>query len=548
MDADRRDRGEEVEVVTPCGVLVGERAPDGQTVSFKGIAYAQPPVGALRWRRPAPAPAWTGRRQAKAFGPAAMQPRLPDDAFYADTPTSMSEDCLSLNVWAPAMAEQAPVIVWLHGGALVFGSGGNPRYDGARLARLGVVVVTINYWLGVFGYFAHPELSNESQEGVSGNYGTLDQIEALRWVRQNIAAFGGDPDTVTLMGQSAGGLSVAHLMASPLSRGLFHRAIAMSAHLPAMPALTASVLGQPSAEAIGMDFGAKSGAASLEALRALPAQALLEAAAETGFVPEGAVDGWVHPAQIFDTFAAGGQARVPLIVGFTSDETRSFGGLGFLPQAPDSPATYAALVRRLYQDLAARYLAQYPARYPGRALHAAVRDGVYGRAALRFAGDHAASGAPTYLYAFQHVYPSAEERGLGAFHSCDVPFVFGNVGPAAVAPRNWPSPPRRADDVALSDAVMAYWTAFARDGRPDAPGLPAWTACASPSGDYMAFVDGRARPSRHVQPGMFELQEDIVARRRAAGLAWWRWENIGLCLQGVNTPCQAAQAKKEIKP
>lgn len=540
MNEGPQGAGVEVEVATPRGLLVGERAADGQTVSFKGIGYARPPVGALRWRPPVTAPGWAGRRQAKAIGPAAMQLRLSDDAFYADNPPSMSEDCLTLNVWGPAAATQAPVMVWIHGGNLVFGSGGNPRYDGAALARLGVVMVTINYRLGVFGYFAHPELSAETPMGVSGNYGTLDQIEALRWVRDNVAAFGGDPDNVTIFGQSAGGLSVTHLMTSPLSRGLFHRAIAMSAHLPAMPELKAPTLGQPSAEANGVAFGARAKANNLAELRAMPPQALLETIAETGFVAEGTVDGWVHPAQVFDTFAAGGQAKVPLIIGFTNDETRSFGGQGFLPQPPDDPAAYKALIRRLYGDLSERYLAQYPPADPAGAMHDAARDGFYGRATLRIARDHAASGAATYLYAFRHVYPSASEMGVRAFHSSDVPFVFGNVGPAAIAPPNWPSPPRSADDVALSGAIMAYWTAFARGGRPEAPGLPAWIASAAPSGDYMAFTVGRARPSHHLLPGMFELSEDIVASRRAAGLAWWRWANIGLCLQGVKAPGPAA--------
>lgn len=525
-----------VEVRTPRGALAGRRSSDGRSLTFRGVPYALPPVGELRWRAPVPTPSWSGVLDAHAFGPVAIQPRLNDDAFYADNPPLMSEDCLSLNIWAPTGARGAPVMVWLHGGNLVFGAGSNARYDGMALSRLGVIVVTINYRLGVFGYFAHPALSAESRHGVSGNYGTLDQIEALRWVGENIAAFGGDPGKVTVFGQSAGALSVTQLMASPLARGLFHRAIAMSPYLPAMPQLKAETLGQLSAEELGEAFGDAAGAKSLADLRALDGQALLARSRETQFVIQGVIDGWVHPTQIFDTFATGAQTPVPLLIGFTGDETRSLGGQGFLPATPKSSTAYRALVRRLYGDLSERFLAQYPADDPDNSLHAATRDAFYARPAMRIARDHAANSAPTYLYAFQHTYRSATEMGVGAFHSSDVPFVFGNVGDKGIAPVNWPAPPRDATDLAVSDAMMAYWTAFARDGRPAASGLPDWPRYTGASGDYMRFAHGGAMPSRAFAPGMFELNEDIVAARRAANIAWWRWENMGLCLQGVNAP------------
>ena len=527
----------DVAVATPRGVLVGERAADGLTTSFKGVRYAEAPVGELRWRPPAPTGAWTGTREAKTYAPAAMQPTFPAEAFYATNPASMAEDCLSLNVWAPAGAKDVPVMVWIHGGNLIFGTGSLPHYDGSALASLGVVVVTINYRLGVFGYFSHPELSAESPHGASGNYGTLDQIEALRWVQDNIAAFGGDPGRVTIFGQSAGGLSVTHLMASPLARGLFHRAIAQSVYLPGIPELKAAALGVPSAEAVGQAFGERAGASTLVALRALGAEALLGAMLMNGFDTEAVVDGWVQPRQIFETFAAGEEARVPLIIGFTRDETRSFDGQGFLPAPPASAEDYEALVRRIYGSLRERYLAQYPSSDPVGGMYAAVRDGFYGHSVLQIAADHTRAGAPTYVYSFEHVYPSTVARKLGAFHSVDVPFAFGNVGPGAGAPVNWPRPvPDRAEDMAVSQAIMAYWTSFAREGRPESPGLPAWDRIEQPSGRYMAFRDGRAVPSEHLAPGMYALNSDIIAMKRGRGLPWWRWENLGLCLHGVNAP------------
>jgi para-nitrobenzyl esterase len=522
-------------VETPLGALVGERARDGRTASFKGIRYALPPVGDGRWRPPVPAGPWTGPLQAKAFGPAAMQSISPPDGFYADAPASMSEDCLSLNIWAPTIADRAPVMIWIHGGNLVAGTASSPRYDGAALARLGVVVVTINYRLGIFGYFAHPELSAESSDSVSGNYGTLDQIQALRWVRDNIQAFGGDPANVTIFGQSAGALSVTHLMASPLAHGLFHRAIAQSAYLPANPALKTPVFGLPPAEATGRRFGHDAGAPSLAALRALSADSLLTTAARSGFVAEAVIDGWVQPAQIAQTFASGKQSKTPLMIGFAGGEARSFDGLGYLPSIPASPEDYEHVVTILYGNLSDRYLSQYPASDPTAGMYDAVRDGYFGHSVLKLAKDHAVASLAVYLYYFDHVYPSAAARRLGAFHSSDVPFVFGNVGLDAIAPARWPRPPHGPEDLALSQTMQAYWTAFARAGRADVLGRPAW-AQFDESGAYMAFRGGRAVPSTGLLPGMFELFEDIIAMKRAAGVQWWKWSGIGLSIQEQAAP------------
>ena len=237
-------------VYAPAGAVRGI-AKDGLRV-FRGIPYAAPPVGPARWRPPAPMAPWSGVRDALDFGPACTQPGYRPGSIYKTDFNLQSEDCLTLNIWAPEDARGAPVFVWIHGGSLVRGASSEAMYDGAKLAELGLVVVSINYRLGIFGYLAHPQLSAESPDGISGNYGLLDQIAALRWVRRNIAAFGGDPANVTLAGQSAGALSVLYLMASPLARGLFARAIAQSAYMISTPELKEARFGEEPAEAIGV--------------------------------------------------------------------------------------------------------------------------------------------------------------------------------------------------------------------------------------------------------------------------------------------------------
>ena len=422
-------------------------------------------------------------------------------------------------------------MVFIHGGSLITGDGGSPRYDGSKLARKGVVVVTINYRLGVFGYFAHPELSAESPHGASGNYGTLDQIAALRWVRTNIAAFGGDPERVTVFGQSAGALSVSHLMTSPLAAGLFQRAIAQSLYMPAIPELRRSRLGLPAAEEAGRTFGRAHGAPTLADLRAMPADRLLTVAAanpnDVFGMTSAVVDGWVQTAQIYETFEAGRQAKVPFLSGFTSGEMKAFDA-GVLPPFPATPAEYEAHVRAAYGEMAPAYLRLYPAATPADSAQAAARDAFYGWAIERMLKLHVDAGQNAWLYYFDHVYPSAEARGVGAFHSSDVPFVFGNVGPGALAPRNWPSPPpARPEDIAMSDALMDYWTAFARTGRPDPAGRPAWPAFTGPDGGYMAFRAGQAAPSSGLLPEMFEVQDAHMRRLRADDRAW-TWINTGI--------------------
>jgi para-nitrobenzyl esterase len=506
-------------VQAPAGAVQGEAI--GDLNVYKGLPYAAPPTGWRRWRPPAEAPVWKGVRDATRFGPACYQPRSqPGSSIYASELGAMSEDCLSLNVWTPAKARKAPVLVWIHGGALVTGSSSEAVYDGAKLAGQGVVVVSINYRLGVLGWLAHPGLSAESREGVSGNYGLLDQIAALRWVKANIAAFGGDPENVTIAGESAGALSVMYLMAAPQARGLFAKAIAQSAYMISTPQLRAGAFGDYPAETVGTYVAYKLGAKDVAALRAMNPGELTGAAAKAGYAPFGTVDGRVLPRQLVDVFDLGEQARVPILAGFNSGEIRSLRMLA--PPAPADAGVYEAEVRKRYGDLADAYLKLYPSTDLAESVLATPRDALYGWTAERLVAKQTAAGAPGYLYLFDHAYPAAEAAGLHAFHASEIPYVFGT---ADRTPPTWPKIPATPEETGLSDAMVGYWTAFARDGAPSATGQPAWR----PYGEgraYMAFAD-TPKPGAHLMPGMYELNEQVVCRRRAKGGVPWNW-NVGI--------------------
>ncbi|WP_149196576.1 carboxylesterase/lipase family protein [Luteimonas suaedae] len=506
-------------VEAPAGALRGE-ATDG-VAAFRGIPYAAAPTGRMRWRPPVAAASWDGVRDAIHFGPACHQPTSRPGSIYAPAqPPPMSEDCLSLNVWAPAAADGAPVFVWIHGGSLVAGAGSEAMYDGARLAARGVVVVTINYRLGVLGYLAHPELSEESPDRVSGNYGLLDQIEALRWIGRNIAAFGGDPGNVTIAGESAGALSVMYLMAAPAAHELFHKAIAQSAYMISTPALRETVHGTPSAEESGVALSRKLEVRGLERLRAMDAQALATQAALSGFMPLGNVDGHVLPAQLVEVFDRGEQAPVPILAGFNEGEIRSLRFL--LPAAPADAAAYESQIRSRYGDLAERMLERYPSSDLDESMLATARDAMYGWTAERLVRSQTALGHRSFLYYWDHDYPAAVDAGLHAFHASEIPYVFGT---ADRTPPHWPKVPSTAAATGLSEAMGGYWTAFARDGTPAAADQAGWR----PYGDgraYMAFRQAPV-PDEHLMPGMYELVEEVVCRRRAQGDLPWHW-NVGI--------------------
>jgi para-nitrobenzyl esterase len=395
-------------VEAPAGIVEGKTV--GKVREFKGIPFAQPPVGPLRWKAPEPLPAWQGVRKAQSFGAACIQPRPTAVHLYANPPAKISEDCLALNIWAPENTKDAPVIVWIHGGALATGYSHEGMYDGAKLAARGVIVVSINYRLGVLGYMAHPGLSAESPDGVSGNYGLLDQIAALEWVKANIGAFGGDATNVTIAGESAGALSVMYLMASPKARGLFHKAIAQSAYMISTPSLKEVRHGEPAAEATGEKVAAALGAADIAALRKVDPVVLTDGAAKAGYFPWGTVDGKILPDQLVAIFDRGEQAPVPMIAGFNIGEIRSLRMLA--PPVPANAAAYEAAIRERYGDLADAWLKLYPAKDLSETILATPRDALYGWTSERLAIKQTGLGQPAYLYLFDHGYPATSEYGL----------------------------------------------------------------------------------------------------------------------------------------
>lgn len=506
--------GDAAPVVTmPAGAVRGVREKDANV--FRAIPYALPPTGERRWRPPAPMPRWRRVRATQQSGVACVQPAMAAGP-YNRGPIAMDEDCLTLDVTAPTNARGAPVMVWIHGGTLIWGTGHSAMYDGRGFAARGVVLVSINYRLGVLGYLAHPELSRESPDNVSGNYGLLDQAAALRWVRENIASFGGNPGNVTIFGESAGALSVEYLLASPVARGLFDKAIVQSGYLFTMPELRSARYEEQSAEAIGAGLVTKLGAPGIAAMRARGARELVDAATAAGYVPYGTIDGRILPRQLVDTFDRREQAPVPLMAGFTSGEMR---GLRFLlPPQPASPEAYANDIEARYGDLSGEYLRHYPARDLDQTQLAATRDVIFGWTAERLVRKQVAVGQPAFLFYFDHDYPNAAAANLTAFHASEVPFVFGAF---EQTPPGWPAIPDTPSEHEFAGAMLDYWTSFARSGRPSATNGPAWEAFA-PNRAYMDF--GKTpRALRNFMPGMYELQEQIMCRRRLGGTQSWNW-------------------------
>jgi para-nitrobenzyl esterase len=407
-------------------------------------------------------------------------------------------------------------------------------YDGTRLAERGILVVSINYRLGVFGWLAHPELSHESALGISGNYGLLDQIEALKWVRRNISAFGGDPSNVTIAGESAGGLSVMYLLTAPDARGLFSKAIAESAYMISTPELKQRSFGSASAEESGVKLAAALHAPSIEAMRAMDAGALALAAPAAGYAPWGTIDGHVLPRQLVDVFDRGEQAPVPLLAGFNSGEIRSLRVLA--PQPPANVAAYEAVIRDRYGDMADEFLRLYPSANMQESILATTRDALYGWTAQRLVRKQSALGQPSFLYFFDHGYPAEDAAGLHGFHASELPYVFGT---SDATPPHWPKVPATPVETRLSDAMVGYWSSFARTGRPQAANEPDWPSF-GPAGSYMAFKEA-PHPSEHLLPGMYEFNEESVCRRRASGDIAWNW-NVGL--YSPKLPTQQAQCKQ----
>ncbi|WP_300975089.1 carboxylesterase family protein [Sphingomonas sp. LHG3406-1] len=513
-------------VNAPAGTVRGTTS--GSLRVFKGIPFAKPPVGDLRWRAPASLERWSGERAATDFGPACVQPSAGAPNIYNGVTLPMSEDCLSLNIWTPAKARNAPVIVWIHGGSLLTGSSREALYDGQRLAERGIVVVSINYRLGVLGWLAHPDLGKENASGRSGNYGLLDQIAALRWVQQNVRAFGGDPAKVTIAGESAGGLSALYMMTSPAARRLFRGAIAQSAYMVSMPELKRARFGLPAWEAGGQLLGLALKAPSIAEMRKLDPAALTVAASAAGFFPFGVVDDEVLPQQMVDAFDRGNQARVPVLAGFNQGEIRSLRMLA--PKTSASPADYEREITARYRDLAPAFLRLYPSADHAESTLAATRDSLYGWTSERIARKQTAAGQPAYLYLFDHGYPAADSAGLHAFHGSELPYTWGTFNGT---PPRWPKVPETGSERRLSSIMIDYWTSFVATGRPVAKGAPAWPAYGAAQ-NYIRFAGGPER-GRDLFPGMFEFNETVMCRRRAAGKDGWNW-NVGLLAPEIAPP------------
>jgi para-nitrobenzyl esterase len=458
--------------------------------AYLGVPFADPPVDRLRWRPPEPAPKWKGVLHAEKFAPECMQPRPAHNInhYFGEVPTS--EDCLYLNIWAPANSRgRAPVIVWIHGGGFVEGSPSMPFYHGTGLAHKGVVFVAISYRLGVLGFLSHPELTQESPRHASGNYGLMDQIAALRWVHKNIERLGGDPANVTVMGQSAGAFSVGALQVSPDAKGLFQRAAASSG------AMFSELLAPPSlseAERQGVELQNKLGVHSLAGLRQIPADKMLAAA------PQGrpVLDGAVLPATPAEVFKRHQQVDVPLLIGFNSDE-------GFSPVAEaNSLAEYHQALSKALGPQGEQALKLYPATNDQQAIQAARQFGRDSTVALQMnnwalAQIHDGS-APVYVYEFAHANPwgvvlfSETPKSPGAYHSADLPYWLGSVDALKVAR---PAFTWSAEDLQAADQMSTLLVNFASTGNPNGAGTPSWPAFTESEPKLMEFTNApRAVP------------------------------------------------------
>jgi para-nitrobenzyl esterase len=467
-------------IQTEAGLVRGATAGREDRISvYKGIPFAAPPVGKLRWRPPAPVESWTGIRPATEFGPAAVQ-GYSNFGGVSDK-VWQSEDCLYLNVWTPAASpdERLPVMVWVHGGGFAIGSGSNPGYAGEKLVERGVVLVTINYRLNLFGAFAHPWLTRESERQASGNYGLMDQIEALKWVQKNIAAFGGDPSRVTIFGESAGSRSVTLLMVSPLSKGLFHGGICQSG---AARDVSQSLEDR---EKEGMALVEKLVAKTLDELRAKTVSDFLAVVdlrsnPLRAFNSNPMIDGWVVPEDPRKFYAMGRQHPVPLIVGLNEDE----GTLMLVGTRIKTADDFKGFIRHRYGENADKVLEVYGPASEGEvaeALHRHQTDSAMTLPARRQARWMEKAGLKSRLYFFTRVPPTAAGQRLRAHHGAEIAYVFGMLGP------EW----GRATDVdrKLSNVMMTYWTRFAATGDPNAEGMPAWPEYRSANDAYLELGD-----------------------------------------------------------
>jgi para-nitrobenzyl esterase len=504
-------------VKTSNGAVEGTIEQGSGIRAFKGIPFAEPPVGDLRWKPPQPVKGWTGVRKTDKFGPRCMQrPVFSDMRFRSN---GMSEDCLYLNVWTPAKSgrEKLPVLVYFFGGGFVAGDGSEFRYDGESMAKRGIVAITVNYRLGVFGFFAHPELTNESTRHASGNYALLDQHAALLWVQENIAAFGGDPKRVTIAGESAGSVAVSAQMASPLSKGLIAGAIGESGSI--ISALSAVPLAEGERNGVKFATGLSEGSPpSLAALRAMPAEQLLEATAKPGlprFSPT--VDGYFFPKPPADIYASGEQAHVPLLAGSNSEES---GYSGILGREPVTVENYRKALQRLYGDKADEVFRLYPASNETEVMDAAqdlAGDRFIGYSTWKWVDLATRSGGkPTYYYLYARPRPTLRAapapatgaanprpRPRGASHSAEIEYAMGNLDTNEVYA--W-----TPDDYKVSKVMQEYFANFIKTGNPNGPGVPNWPAFNT--GQRM-IIDVNTRAEREKVRARYEFLDQFYIRK-----------------------------------
>jgi para-nitrobenzyl esterase len=496
---------------TANGELEGMVSNDGKVRIFRGIPYATPPLGALRWKAPKPAASWIGIRKAVEYGARCMQNRVYGDMIFRDN--GPSEDCLYLNIWAPVDPgrEKHPVMVWIYGGGFVAGSTSEPRQEGEVLSRKGVVVVSLNYRLDVFGFFSHPELAKESGHNAAGNYGLLDQVAALQWVKKNIAAFGGDPESVTIFGESAGSFSVSALTASPLAKGLFQRAIGESG---AFFGTTLRLKPLFETEKTDLEFaGSRLGSTSIDALRAKPADEILKASAKEKmlrFTPN--IDGYFLPEDVLSIYAAGRQNPVSLLAGWNADEGDFESIFG---KNPPTAENFKAYVRKLFGANAEAFVKLYPAPTDAEAR----------RSAQDFAGDqfiayptwkwlemqHRTGKSVVFRYRFDQTLPWAADyrpkpgEEPTAPHAAEIEYVFGVLSSRKL--------PWRPQDWKVSELMGSYWANFARTGNPNGPGLPNWPAYSGKDGYQVMHLSATPRTSPDQQRARYIFLDSLAPLR-----------------------------------
>ena len=484
------------------GALHGAVA--GPVASFKGIPFAAPPVGDLRWRPPQPPARWAGVREATAYGPACMQM----GQARAGGTISQSEDCLVLNVWKPANAKpgaKLPVMVWIHGGAFIQGAGSSPFYDGTRFAERGVVLVTVNYRLGRLGFFAHPALAAENPKGPLGNYGLMDNVAALKWVKANAAAFGGDPNNVTVFGESAGGILVNFLMATPEAKGLFQKAISQSGfgRSAGRPIAGAETVGASFASTLGVTGAGPEAAKALRALTAAQLSAPVSGLSDPG-IPGPIVDGVLVPEPPPAAFAAGREAKVPYIAGGNSWEASLF------PQTKDNPeATLARL-----GPARARVMAAYGSADPATVAQDLTTETTVIEPDRHLARLHTKNGQKAWVYYFSYLPAAQRATVRGMSHGGEIVYAFSTLPdkPLTVGTRTIAA--ALPEDRRIAEAMTAYWVAFAKASDPDSAGGVAWPRYDPATDPVLEFAVGGPVVKPHFHQATLDLVEQIAGARR----------------------------------